>query len=535
MRIKVVPVAVVCALTLAVAAFATPATGRDSDGGPQVRRAVARVSGRPVDHAPRPFRASLSDPRTSAIGAKLGRVAGADVTDGTGGRAPAAPVVLSGFDGIGDIDNTTPADPTGALGDTWFFTAINVSWALFDRAGTPVLGPEPLTSVDPSLTGEFVFDPKIVYDQYNDTFVLAFLLVDFSPRRSRIVVTTIPNATANDTTTWCTTIVKGDQLAGDGAQWADYPGLGYTTDRVTVTTNQFGFGEDFPFRYAQILSFDKTELYDCTVADPSVDVLSGGRTRNLDGTPAFTLQPAQTVGVAGTDQFLLSFEPRGRRSFNTIWRVRPTATGVSLKKATIQTGATKPPLLALQGGAPDPFDPDFWWDAGDFRLVNAFYDADRNRLYSAHTVRKNFRPDIMFDGYIEAAIRWYEIEPADSLRASDLLRKGVIGESEVELGWPVVATDELGNLFVTYNRASFTFDEFLSAWIATIPPGSRTPSELVLVAGEGLYDVSRGPERWGDFNAIGRDPVLGTVVFAINQYATATNRFQQSVHTTQEV
>jgi hypothetical protein len=105
----------------------------------------------------------------------------------------------------------------------------------------------------------------------------------------------------------------------------------------------------------------------------------------------------------------------------------------------------------------------------------------------------------------------------------------------VEIGWPVVATDEAGNLFVTYNRSSFTFDEFISAWIATIPPGSNRPSELVLAPGQGLYDVSRGPERWGDFNAIGRDPLLGTVIFAINQYATASNRFQQSVHTVSEV
>jgi hypothetical protein len=528
MRNKVVSIAVVCVLTLTAAAFAAPAAGDDPAG---VRRAVAQVSGRPVESGARPFRASLEERAAAEMDHKLGRSQEHLVGPGP---APSAPLVITGFDGIGDIDRTTPADPTGALGNTWFFTAINVSFALFDRAGTPILGPQPLRSVDPSLAGVFIFDPKVVYDQYNDTFILVFLHVDFSPRRSLIVITTIPDATAPDTSTWCTTIVNGDQLGGDGSQWSDYPGLGYTTDRVTVTTNQFGFGGNFPFRYAQILSFEKTELYDCTLASPSVDILTGRRTRNSDGTQAFTLQPAQTVGAAGTDQFLLSFEPRGRRSFHTIWRVRPNATGgVGLDKGKIPTGATKAPLLALQAGA-DRFDPDFWWDAGDFRLVNAFYDADRNLLYSAHTIRKNFRPDIAFERYIEAATRWYEISPAGVLRNSQILRKGVIGESEVEIGWPVVATDELGNLFVTYNRASLTLNEFLSAWIATIPPGSRTPSESVLVAGQGLYDVSRGPERWGDFNAIGRDPTLGTVMFAINQYATSANGFQQSVHTVQE-
>jgi hypothetical protein len=207
---------------------------------------------------------------------------------------------------------------------------------------------------------------------------------------------------------------------------------------------------------------------------------------------------------------------------------------VSVTKDRIPTGRTRPPLAALQAGAPDPFDPDYWWDAGDFRLVNAFYDADRNLLYAAHAVRKNFKPDIGFDGYVEAAARWYEVVPGAALESSAIVRRGVIGGPDVEIGWPVVATDELGNLFVTYNRASFTFDEFLSAWIASIPPGSTEPSEQVLVAGDDLYDVRPGPERWGDFNAIGRDPTQGAVVFAINQYATANNVFQQSVHTVRE-
>lgn len=513
------------------AVVAAPASGGDHLR--RERRVVARVIGRAVDHVePSPlYRSSLSDPPAPRLDAKLASLARPSVESA---QHPAAPAIVTGFDGIGDIDGRTPADPTGALGDTWFFTAINVSWALFDRSGVPVLGPESLESIDPTLGDGILFDPKVIYDQYNDTFVLVFLEFGVSPQRSRIIVTTIPDATAADTTTWCTTVLKGDQLRGDGEQWADYPGLGYTVDRVTVTTNQFGFGRKVQFRYAQVLSFKKDELYDCTDGSVAVDVITGRRTRNPDGSLAFTLQPAQTVGALGTDQYLLSFEPRGRRSFHTIWRVRPTATGVSVAKGRIPTGPTRPPFAALQAGAPDPFDPDYWWDAGDFRLVNAFYDADRNELYAAHAVRKNFKPDIGFDGYIEAAARWYEVAPGVALESSAIVRRGVIGEPDVEIGWPVVATDVLGNLFVTYNRASFTFDEFLSAWIASIPPGSTEPSEQMLVAGDDLYNARPGPERWGDFNAIGRDPTQGAVVFAINQYATANNLFQQSVHTVRE-
>jgi hypothetical protein len=517
--------AVVCGFVLSAASLAS-AGDRDAGGSP-ARSAVARVSGEAPSTVATAYRSSLG-PIGQLRGAANAIAGSARSPIASAPSSPAVPVVTSGFDAIGDIDGATPADPTGALGEGFFLTAVNVSWALFDRTGVPLLGPEPLRSVDPSLAGGLTFDPKIVYDQYNDTFVMVFLVFDQSPRTSQIVVTTIPNATAVDTSTWCTTLVDGDNLAGDGDQWADYPGLGYTADRVTITTNQFSFSDEF--RYAQILSFEKTQLYDCTIPDPQMDVLVGTQTLNADGSLAFTLQPAQTVGGTGNDQFLLSFELRGRDSFLTIWRLRPGASGPSLKRATIPTGSVKRPFPAAQGGV-DPTDPEFFWDAGDLRLINAFYDSDTNRLYAAHTVRKDFKPDVVFqEGYIEAAARWYEIAPAEKIRSSERLRTGLIGEPEVEIGWPVVATDDAGNLFVTYNRASPAFDEFISAWIAEIEPGSNTSSEQVLDAGQGVYDVSNRSERWGDYNAIGRDPLLGSAIFAINQYATASNAFQQSVH-----
>ena len=202
----------VALLVVIGAVVAAPASGGDHYR-PRERRVVARVIGRAVDHAkPSPlYRSSLSDPLAAPLDAKLASLARPRVQPA---QHPAAPAIVTGFDGIGDIDGRTPADPTGALGDTWFFTAINVSWVLFDRTGVPVLGPESLESIDPTLGNGILFDPKVIYDQYNDTFVLVFLEFGVSPQRSRIIVTTIPDATAADTTTWCTTVLKGDQLRG---------------------------------------------------------------------------------------------------------------------------------------------------------------------------------------------------------------------------------------------------------------------------------------------------------------------------------
>jgi hypothetical protein len=116
-------------------------------------------------------------------------------------------------------------------------------------------------------------------------------------------------------------------------------------------------------------------------------------------------------------------------------------------------------------------------------------------------------------------IKWYEVHPTRRLRASRLTRSGIVGSPETDAGWPVVATDASGNLFITYSRASKPLGEYLSAWAAEVPPGATAADPVLLSAGTARIEASPGVERWGDFNAINRDPVDGTFVAMVNQYA----------------
>jgi hypothetical protein len=224
---------------------------------------------------------------------------------------------------------------------------------------------------------------------------------------------------------------------------------------------------------------------------------------------------------------MLSFELAGKGSYLTVWRLKSTASGITLKKAILPTGRRRFPFPGTQAGGDAV---DLQWDAGDGRLINAFYDADRNALYAAHSVRKDLEPDSVTGGYPETVVAWYEVAPAARLKDSILSRKGTIGEPEVDLGWPSVATDGAGNLLVTYSRASAPLDEFLSAWVAQVPPGETSATQLLLRAGDATYDLLAGPERWGDYTAINRDPVDPTRVATFNQYAASTSTWQQVVN-----
>jgi hypothetical protein len=167
--------------------------------------------------------------------------------------------------------------------------------------------------------------------------------------------------------------------------------------------------------------------------------------------------------------------------------------------------------------------------------VTAFYDVDRGRLYAAHVIRRDLTPDQVTDGYVEAVVRWYDIRPDAKLRQTDIVRRGVIGEPESDVGWPAIASDADGNLFVTYSRASRPNDECLSAYAAEILPKQTEASSILLAPGEARFEAIKGPERWGDFAAAVRDPVDGSKVALINQYAAAdggstTLDWQQIVH-----
>lgn len=454
---------------------------------------------------------------------------------GMPGRTLLAPVDEQEFDGIGSDGKISPSDTVGAAGPAHVLTAVNISYALWDKAatGTPIpLFSGTLQSLFPLLPGNIlVFDPKVIYDRYAGQYVLLFLAGHGPPfgqgkKFSKIMMVTMPAATVTNTATWCARSINGDQVQGDGKQLVDYPGLGYDAGRVYVTTNQFAFSVAEEYEYAQILSIGKDRLYNCS-GKLNMDVFGGEDTLDPGGkkaTRAFTIMPAVTeteIGIA-PPEFMLSFQDRtcgpGCGDRLTLWRVaQRKGRGTLAKQAIKVPRGLFAPLGTQKDGSPQCIPLDHCWDTGDLRVIWTFYDADRERLYTAHAVRFDVNPG---DGYVESAIRWYEIDPIP-LKHPVLVRSGTIGAPGLDAGWPVMATDAAGNLFITFSRAGAPGGEYLSSVVATIPPGALVPdSVVVLRPGDALFVQKPGQfQRWGDYNGMNRDPVDPFTVWAINQYA----------------
>ncbi len=494
-------------------AFVDPGGLRAPDAAPEAGRLPLRTPTGPAQAQPK-----FTDPDVAGTGER-------DTAPRP--RCP-APCFGTTFDGIGNVDSLSPADPTGAAGDTHVVTAVNTSLAVYTKAGVEEVAPVEIGSLVPGPLA-FSFDPKVVYDQYTDTYVLAFVGVDDIgfPMTSRIYLVSIPDATAATPATWCGSWVRADQ-GGQGRQVADFPGLGYDADRLYVATNQFGQGW-FGFYGSQMLAFDKTDLYDCT--EPlGWTSFSTDDTRLPDGRKSQSLQPATSVGPAPKG-FSLGFDVRCPSSCEgdrlALFRIKDTGAGLALTVTTLDVPAVEM-AIGTQKGAPLS-DGDAYWDTGDLRLGNAFFDGDLNRLYGAHAVAKDLDPG---DGYVEAVGRWYEVEPMGALKSSTVTRRGNVGEALKDAGWPAVGTDSFRNLFMNFSRASGVTGakEYLGAWGTLIEPGKKASEELIQFGfGASLYDPYPGPERWGDYNAINRDPTDGTIMWMVDQYAATVDDFQQVV------
>jgi hypothetical protein len=215
-----------------------------------------------------------------------------------------------------------------------------------------------------------------------------------------------------------------------------------------------------------------------------------------------------------------------------LWRIHDSAGTLTLSNTAIPITKAKLPFYGTQQGG-SVGNPNTYWDTGDLRVTNVFYDVSTNSVYTAHAVNHNIG-----GGYEEATTRWYEVQPGGTLDSSVLARSGYAGAPNLDTGWPAVATDSAGNLFLTMSGAGVDYPAYLSGFAAVVPPGSTTDVAPVLMDGAGgtaRYEVFSGPERWGDFNSMGRDPADGTKVWAVNQLALSvggptTTNFQETVN-----
>lgn len=216
----------------------------------------------------------------------------------------AAPAYSLGtsIDGLDFDDNgslvgsfSIPPDPSGAVGTTHVGHVVNVGISFHTKTGTELAGyPKSLRSFFGDLNPvNNTFDPKILWDQYENRWVVVTLEKTGSTSRVLIAV----SATADPSGTWYFQGIN----AVNGTCWFDYPGFAIDDKAIYITGNYFQLSNN-AYCSSEIIIIDKgvsggiydgvTSANENMATNPDFNIFNpvteAGTGNNLTNMPAHT-------------------------------------------------------------------------------------------------------------------------------------------------------------------------------------------------------------------------------------------------------
>ena len=364
----------------------------------------------------------------------------------------------------------------------------------------------------------FTFDPKVVYDQYNERWLVVTMeqteVASGDPAdTSRIFLGVSDDANPNGI--WHVVEFNSRLNISGSWWWADYPGFAVGEDAVYITANMFGFisggGQ------SRLWIVDKGDgsggFYDGGTADFSLE------NPYLGAGLATTTQPAHMYGTipGDTDTYLVSYSGLHAGNVESIQVVRlddplgtPTFTQAYISLGDIEN--TNQPLAdAPQSGTGTLI------EVNDRRALDAVWIDDE--LWMTATIRAPSGAD---SG--QATAYWWQVDTTmpDTLA---LLDQATIGGEDIAAGtstfFPSVAVNGYGD--VTFGFSASAASIFAGAYFVNREagdPAGTTGSSQTVAAGTDYYiRTFGGPRnRWGDYSATVVDPADGCF-WVYNEYA----------------
>jgi len=399
----------------------------------------------------------------------------------------------------------TPPDPVIAAGPNYVIEAVNHSFAIYNKSGTQEKLYNFLNFFSSFVTSsDIITDPKVIYDQYADRYVMLILDLNSTNHKGNYLIAV--SQTSDPTTGLWYKYSSDATLDGSTStsNTPDYPGLGYDSQAVYVTSNQYASYGTGPFQYAKIRIFNKSQLYNgqtLTYADFTKMQDNYGY--------AFTIKPAQQFGSVSTAYFL-NTEEYGASSV-TLWRINNPLTTPTILHTTINVASyssNSPYNTAPQHGSSVQI------YGNDSRTQDVVY---RNGyLYSAFADLYNWGSGTV------VAIRFLKIDVSSNTAVID----AEYGGGSSYYIYPHIFVDAYGEMAMDFSRSSSTeYPSVLYTYSRPQDPSTMT-SSFTLEAGTGPYTFippGYNNPRWGDYSGIALDPTQGNQVWFAGEYATSNN------------
>ncbi len=418
-------------------------------------------------------------------------------------QAPSGAVTV--FDGPSESDTQfIPPDPQVAAGPNHVVVVINSLMAIYDKAGSRIGGYQQLSTFFSSLgvAGD-IYDPRLIYDQNDNRFILSAANVDLTTFTGGNVLLAV-SQTSDPTGAWNKYAIdfRGRNLSNTADTIPDFPTLGLSSSAVYISTGQFVVNPNC--LQSDTCSFSDTwikvvGLPALLAGNSTLSVSTFKNVKTATGLAAFTIEPALTYGTAPSE-FLVAAE----------FSANPGSTlnlfSINLSGTPVLTSANL--TVPSFGVPPDAVQPNtsVLIATNDFRMLGAVWMD--GVLWCGQNVANS--------NNIGAGARWYAIS-ATSLSTLSLAQSGTITGSG-NAYYPATTPNAAGDTLVVFSTSNKT--QFASAGFtgrtASDPLGTmRTPS--IYKAGVDAY-VEQGEQRWGDYSGVSPDPA-GDSVWLITEFA----------------
>jgi hypothetical protein len=546
------------------AAFAGP--GKAYGKGPKFSTAVAFDVSRPLREISPPLVRKLppivDGEFIRNIRPETGPEAGKDKGhSGDGALFPSAqslmeattPVPLGSFEGLGNQDNfnllggrVNPPDPVGDVGPNHYVEMINLVYAVYDKKGNLVSGPNVLGDLWAGYAvpdcEDNSGDPIVVYDQLEDRWILS----QFTTRGPVYYDCVAVSVTGDPTGAYYryAFITQADPELPGGTFFPDYPKYGVWTHSYVMTTRDFG---DISGYGISIYALEKRKMIagnpqaravqfflDSNVV-PLELIGDGLLPPDVDGTrrPQDHV-PIPIVGTQDDDSdYGATFDALNVWEFSVRWNATPDASLSLVSQLPVASFDSIFPCGTVAGTLPpsarDCLPQPGITNGSQFLDILSYRQRPTNRLgyrnfgnYEALVATQSVeaKPGI-------AGMRWYEVRRTmdnpkpDSPSQYSVQQQGTFSPDNVHRWMGSVAMDRQGNIALGYSVVDGTsvFPGIrYTGRLAGDPLGQMTLGEGTIVNGTGVQRTTNS--RWGDYTSMNVDPTDDCTFWYVNQYYT---------------
>jgi len=402
---------------------------------------------------------------------------------------------FTSFDGVSEW-NGYPPDPNLAVGPNYIVEAVNRMLVVFNKSGVSEYEIDFGTFFSNFVnSNDNIGDPKIIYDQYSKRYVLVIL--DFTKGTYLIAATETTDPLGNWYKYSSNAKYDGNLYTGN---YPDYTGLGYDSNVIYVTSNQFTVpaskATDSDFAFSKIRMFYKSQLYNdhtLTYADFAGMEDSYGK--------VWAIKPAHHYGNTSS-AYLINTELGGGSSV-TLWRIDNPLTNPTLSQQDIINVASySSPVSAVEKGSNDNLDAGFTFTQ-DCVWRNGY-------LYTAFTTKHDWG-----SGNVDA-IQYLKI----NTKTNGLPIDAVYGSPTAYYFYPNISVDKYGDMAIVFNRSSSSEYGSVRWTYRRADDKTANPSQS-LKEGKYSYDYldDNNKNRWGDYTGICIDPNNENKIWFCGQWA----------------